>query len=140
MLKISRIKKDELIKGGFILLITIGIFNILNYIFQMSMAKILGPADYGVLAVLMSFIYIMTIKIYTTTTCPYCKMEKDYLDSKQIKYENIFVDNDTKAAQEMLQESGQLGVPFTVIEKNDNSEVKILGFDKQKLNESLGIE
>ena len=61
MLKISRIKKDELIKGGFILLITIGIFNILNYIFQMSMAKILGPADYGVLAVLMSFIYIMTI-------------------------------------------------------------------------------
>jgi glutaredoxin len=67
-------------------------------------------------------------------------MEKEYLDSKGIKYENIFVDNDTAAAQEMLEESGQLGVPFTIVEKDDGSEVKILGFDKQKINETLGLE
>ncbi len=79
------------------------------------------------------------VKIYTTTTCPYCKMEKDYLDSKEIKYENVFVDNDEKAAEEMLQESGQMGVPFTEIAKDDGTVTKILGFDKEKLVEALHI-
>ena len=78
-------------------------------------------------------------KIYTTTTCPYCKMEKDYLDSKGVKYENIFVDNDPDAATEMLEKSGQMGVPFTVIQKEDGTEVKILGFDKEKINEAIDI-
>ena len=81
----------------------------------------------------------MKIEIYTTTTCPYCKMEKDYLDSKGVKYENIFVDNDSKAAQEMLEKSGQLGVPFTVVTSDDGTEESILGFDKEKLNQALGI-
>ena len=80
------------------------------------------------------------VKIYTTTTCPYCKMEKDYLDSKGIKYENVFVDNDEKAAEEMLEESGQMGVPFTEITKDDGTVAKILGFDKEKLNEALGLD
>ena len=80
-----------------------------------------------------------TIKIFTTTTCPYCKMEKEYLDSKGIKYENTFVDHDTEAAQKMVEESGQMGVPFTEITKDDSSVVKILGFDKAKINEALGI-
>lgn len=79
------------------------------------------------------------IKIYTTTTCPYCKMEKDYLDSKGVKYENVFVDNDAKSAQEMLEESGQMGVPFTEVTKEDGTIAKILGFDKEKLNEAVGI-
>lgn len=81
----------------------------------------------------------MQIKIYTTTTCPYCKAEKEYLDSKEIKYENIFVDQDPKVAEEMVKISGQMGVPFTVISKDDGSQVTILGFDKDKLNQSLGI-
>ena len=66
-------------------------------------------------------------------------MEKDYLDSKGVKYKNIFVDNDTLAATEMFEKSGQLGVPFTVIEKEDGSEIKILGFDKPRLYEALGL-
>ena len=81
----------------------------------------------------------MKIEIYTTTTCPYCKMEKDYLDSKGVKYENVFVDNDSKAAQEMLEKSGQLGVPFTVVTSDDGTEKSILGFDKEKLNRVLGL-
>ena len=81
----------------------------------------------------------MKVTIYSTTTCPYCKMEKDYLDSKGVKYENIFVDQDSDKAQEMMDISGQLGVPFTVIEKDDGTEEKILGFDKEKLNEVLDI-
>jgi len=81
----------------------------------------------------------MKIEIYTTTTCPYCKMEKDYLDSRGVKYENVFVDNDSKAAQEMLEKSGQLGVPFTVVTSDDGTEKSILGFDKEKLNRVLGL-
>jgi len=66
-------------------------------------------------------------------------MEKDYFDSKGVKYENFFVDADSAKAEEMMRVSGQIGVPFTVIEKDDGSEVKILGFDKERLNQSLGI-
>lgn len=81
----------------------------------------------------------MQVKIYTTTTCPYCKMEKAFLDSKGIKYENIFVDDDEEAAKKMIAESGQMGVPFTEITKDDGTLVKILGFDQAKLTEALGI-
>lgn len=79
------------------------------------------------------------VKIYTTSTCPYCKMEKEYLGSKGVKFENIEVDHDTKGATEMLEKSGQMGVPFTVINKEGSSEETILGFDKEKLNQALGI-
>lgn len=59
--KISRIRNDELVRGGFILFLMMIIYNVFNYAFQISTAKILGPADYGVLAVLMSFLYIFSI-------------------------------------------------------------------------------
>jgi glutaredoxin-like YruB-family protein len=79
------------------------------------------------------------VKIYTTSTCPYCEMEKEYLDEKGVKYENIEVDHNVKAAQEMLEKSGQMGVPFTVIKKEDDHEETILGFDKEKLDQVLGL-
>jgi len=82
---------------------------------------------------------ISKVTVYTTTTCPYCKMEKEFLDSKGVKYEAVTIDHDKKAAQEMLEKSGQLGVPFTVIEKKDGSTENILGFDKKRLDESLGL-
>lgn len=79
----------------------------------------------------------MTVKIYKTTTCPYCKMETEYLQSKGIAFEEVYVDKDPKAIQEMLAESGQMGVPFTVITKDAGSKVSFLGFDKQKLDAAL---
>lgn len=81
----------------------------------------------------------MKVTIYTTTTCPYCKLEKEYLDSKGIKYDNIFVDQDAKAAEAMVKISGQMGVPFTVITKDDGSKVSILGFDKAKIDSALNL-
>jgi len=48
----------------------------------------------------------MTIKIYKTVTCPYCKMESEYLQSKGIPFEEIYVDKNPKAVQEMIAESG----------------------------------
>jgi glutaredoxin len=80
------------------------------------------------------------VKIFTTTTCPYCKMEKSYLDSKGIKYDNVFVDEDEEAAKKMIEESGQMGVPFTVITKDDGSKEEILGFDQKKISAALGID
>lgn len=82
---------------------------------------------------------LMKIKIYKTTTCPYCKMEAEYLQSKGITFEEIYVDKDSKAVQEMIAESGQMGVPFTVITKDDGSKVTILGFDKQKLDKAINV-
>lgn len=79
------------------------------------------------------------VTIYTTTTCPYCKLEKEYLDSRGIKYTNIFVDQDPKEAEEMVKISQQMGVPFTVITHEDGSKDTILGFDKEKINSSLGL-
>jgi glutaredoxin 3 len=82
----------------------------------------------------------MKIKLYTTTTCPFCKQEKAFLDSKNIKYENHFVDEDEKAAEEMVKISGQMGVPFAVITQDDGSVVTILGFDKSKLESALNVK
>ena len=79
------------------------------------------------------------ITIYTTKTCPFCKMEKEYLNSKNIQYEEILVDERPEEAQKMIEMSGQLGVPFTVIKKEDDSEEKILGFDKARIDQILRI-
>lgn len=82
---------------------------------------------------------MLKVTIYSTKTCPFCKMEKAYLDSKNISYKNIYVDEDQKAAEEMIKISGQMGVPFTVIEKDDGSKVTILGFEKEKIDKELGL-
>ncbi len=70
----------------------------------------------------------MSIKIYTTPTCPYCTMAKKYFDSKNIGYENVDVTGDKQAAQEMIDKSGQRGVPVVEIDGNI-----IVGFDKEKI-------
>lgn len=79
------------------------------------------------------------ITIYSTATCAYCKMLKSYLQSKNIAYEEKHADQDQKLAEELLEKSGQLGVPFTIIQKDDGTEEKILGFDRPKINLVLGL-
>lgn len=59
--KFSSLRKDEFVRGSILLVVMFGVYNILNYVFQMSMARMLGPADYGILAVLMSIVYIFSI-------------------------------------------------------------------------------
>jgi len=58
---IKKIVSNELVRGSFVLFITFNIFNILNFVFQFSMARMLGPVEYGVFAVLMSMLYFMAI-------------------------------------------------------------------------------
>ena len=66
-------------------------------------------------------------------------MQKDYFASKNIVYQEILVDENPDEAQKMIEISGQMGVPFTVIDKDDGSKVTVLGFDKGKIDEVLGI-
>lgn len=82
---------------------------------------------------------MLKITIYSTATCAYCKMLKSYLQSKDIAYEEKHADMDQVVAQELFEKSGQLGVPFTIIETEDGSEEKILGFDRKKIDLVLGI-
>jgi len=79
--------------------------------------------------------------IYSTTTCPYCKLLKDYLEEKKIDYTEKLVDQDDVVKEEMLEVSGGfLGVPFVVIVKDGGSKETIIGFDRNKINEVLGID
>lgn len=80
----------------------------------------------------------MTVTIYSTKTCPYCKMEKEYLTKHGIKFTNFFVDEDPAKAQEMIDKSGQMGVPVTII-KNGKEEI-VAGFDRNRLDNILGIK
>ena len=81
----------------------------------------------------------MQVTVYSTTTCPYCKMLKDYLSEKSIAYTEKMVDTDEVAREEMMAVSGGfLGVPFTVLMK-DGSKETVIGFDKGKINSLLGL-
>ena len=79
------------------------------------------------------------ITIYSTATCGFCKMLKSYLSSKDIEYDVKMADEDQNIAKELFEKSGQLGVPFTVIEK-DGKEEKILGFDRNKFDDVLELK
>lgn len=74
----------------------------------------------------------MRITIYSTTTCPYCVMLKRWLDEKGISYTDYLVDKNPYAAQMMVQQSGQMGVPFSTIEHENGEVDKILGFDRAR--------
>ncbi|MEX2006607.1 MAG: glutaredoxin domain-containing protein [Candidatus Saccharimonadales bacterium] len=79
------------------------------------------------------------VKIYSTTTCPYCRAEKAYLQSKNITFEDILLDKQPGQIQASLDTCGNMGVPCTHITKDDDSEVVILGFDKAKLDAALNL-
>lgn len=80
------------------------------------------------------------VKIYSTTTCPYCHMLKSYLKEKNIPFEDVLLDEQPEQMQASVDACGSMGVPCTHITKDDGTEVSILGFDKEKINEALGIQ
>ena len=79
------------------------------------------------------------VKVYSTTWCAFCKAEKQFLTEKSVPFEDVNVEQDEQAAHEMVHLSGQMGVPFTVITKDDGSRVGILGFDRPRLSQELGL-
>lgn len=70
--------------------------------------------------------------VYSTPTCPWCVRVKEYLNSKNVQFQDINVAEDRNAAMEMVQKTGQRGVP--VLDINGNM---IIGFDKQAIDQHL---
>lgn len=79
------------------------------------------------------------VKIYTTATCVYCRAEKGWLQQKGVEFEEVAVDQDQQALEEMVGLSGQFGVPFTVITQDNGKREGILGFDQARLTSALGL-
>lgn len=79
------------------------------------------------------------VKIYSTATCVYCHMEKNYLKSKGVEFEEILLDKQPEKIQEFIDTCGSMGVPCTHITQEGGQEEVILGFDKPRIDSALGL-
>jgi glutaredoxin len=82
------------------------------------------------------------VTIYSTPTCHFCQMTKDFLKEKGIGYTEYNVASDLEKRQEMIQKSGQMGVPVIFVGDPSNPSEQgemIIGFDQERLVSSLGI-
>lgn len=75
-----------------------------------------------------------SIKIYTTPACAFCKVAKEYFKSKGLSYEEYDVSRDMEKQKEMIERTGQFGVPVIDIDGKI-----VVGFDKPKINQLLGL-
>ena len=75
------------------------------------------------------------VTVYSTQTCPWCDKLKDYLKEKGVEFESIDVGEDQEKAKEMVEKSGQMGVPVS-----DINGTIIVGFDKDAVDKALAAE
>lgn len=74
------------------------------------------------------------VTIYSTPTCHFCHMAKEFFSAHSVKYTEYDVAHDLERRQEMIQKSGQMGVPVIFI-----GDELIVGFDQEHIASSLGI-
>ena len=74
------------------------------------------------------------VKLYTTPTCPYCKMAKKFLDDNGVKYQEFNIAENKAAREEMKNKCNSLAVP-TICLDND----VLVGFDESELRKRLGL-
>ena len=74
----------------------------------------------------------LTVTVYSTSTCPWCVVAKDYLKKNHIKFADVNVGEDYDKAKEMIAKSGQMGVPVIDI----NGWI-IVGFDKVRIDQAI---
>lgn len=75
-----------------------------------------------------------TVTIYTTPTCHFCQISKDFFKEHNVAYTEYNVATDMEKRQEMINKSGQMGVPVVFI-----GEEMIIGFDKKRFESELGL-
>jgi glutaredoxin-like YruB-family protein len=75
------------------------------------------------------------VKVYSTPVCPFCTTLKKFLKDHNVEFENINVAEDKEAAKEMIEKSGQMGVPVLEVGKEI-----VIGFDRDKIKELLKLE
>jgi len=73
--------------------------------------------------------------LFTTPTCSFCVAAKRYFREKNIRFREVDVSRDEAAARDMQRKTGQSGVPVILINNKP-----IVGFDKPKINQMLGIK
>lgn len=74
----------------------------------------------------------MSVSVYSTQSCPYCVMVKNYLKERKVSFTDYDVGRDSAKAQEMVRKSGQMGVP--VVEVNGRV---IVGFNRPEIDRAL---
>lgn len=84
---------------------------------------------------------IKSFLIYTTPVCPHCTFLKQWLDEQDVSYEVIDVTVNPQKGQEMVQKTGQMGVPVSIITLDDAEATEriVLGFDKVQISSILGL-
>lgn len=75
-----------------------------------------------------------TVVVYSTPTCTYCKAAKVFFAENNVTYTDIDVSQNEEKRNEMVEKSGQMGVPVIEI-----GEEIIVGFDEPKIKEALGL-
>ncbi|MBN1408635.1 MAG: NrdH-redoxin [Calditrichaceae bacterium] len=73
--------------------------------------------------------------MFSTPTCSYCTLAKRYFREKNIRFRDVDVSRDLKAAADMQRRTGQSGVPVILINNRP-----IVGFDKNRINQMLGLK
>lgn len=82
----------------------------------------------------------MTITIYSTSICAACETLTNWLAKNNIPYDKRVTDLDPAVMEEFMNvNEGRIGVPFSIINKDNGEEVKISGFDQKKFKETLNI-
>ena len=74
------------------------------------------------------------VRVYSTSTCPWCIRAKQFLKENNIDFQDIDVSANQQAADEMMQKTGQMGVPVLDVDGQI-----IVGFDKERIKSALGI-
>ena len=78
---------------------------------------------------------MVKVKVYSTPVCPYCVYAKEFLKQHNIEFEDVDVSKDQAAAREMVEKSGQMGVPVIAI-----GDKIIVGFNKEAIKKELDIK
>ncbi len=74
------------------------------------------------------------VKIYSTPVCPWCNKAKEFMKENSIDYKDFDVSSDEEAKNEMIEKSGQMGVPVL-----DINGTVIVGFDVEKIKQALKL-
>lgn len=80
----------------------------------------------------------MTVTVFSTATCGICHALMQWLDKKGVVYQKVLVDESGENMARLMEVSdGAIGVPFSLIEKDDGTKTTIAGFDQKKFEQTL---
>lgn len=80
-----------------------------------------------------------TVTIYSTPSCHFCHLAKDFFNDNNVEFTDYDVATDVEKRNEMLTKSGQMGVPVIVVKTEAGEEELIVGFDEDRLRSLLSI-